>query len=134
MRVLLIDDDRTSAHAMAMACFEHGIAIRIAETLCEGVRYMLDDGPISAVLIDASLMRLSGTDQLRLFETVAPGVPVVVMAQAGAALEVAKYRGRGFHAVSRPVDILEVLATLDLSTRALAPHPAAPAEVETLCR
>ena len=134
MRVLLIDDDRTSAQTMAMECLERGIAIRLAETLCEGVRFMLD-GPISAVVIDASLMRLSGTDQLRLFETVAPGVPVVVMLRAGATRELATYQGRGFHAVTRPFDILDVLATLDLPTRApAAPHPDASAEVETLCR
>ena len=74
-RVLMIDGDRAFAQSIAMSCISAGIAVRLAETLCEGVRYMME-GPVSAVLIDSALMRLSGGDQVRLFDAVAPGVPV----------------------------------------------------------
>ena len=38
-RILLIDRDRTLGASLGMACLERGIAIRMAETFCEGVRY-----------------------------------------------------------------------------------------------
>ena len=56
MRVLLIDGNRAFAESVAMSCITDGIAVRLAETLCEGVRYMMD-GPVSVVLIDSALMR-----------------------------------------------------------------------------
>ena len=80
-RVLMIDGDRALAQSVAMACIEGGVAIRLAETLCEGVRCMLES-PVSVVLVDSGVLRLSGSDQARLFDTVAPGVPVAVPGSA----------------------------------------------------
>jgi DNA-binding response OmpR family regulator len=131
-RVLLIDDDRALAQSLAVHCIELGIAVRLAETLCEGVRYMVD-GPVSAVLIDAALMRLPGTDQMRLFDTVAPGVPVVILLRAGAVENAAKYQVQGFQVVAKPFDIGDVLTKLDLPSRVPAPRPGAAAQVEALC-
>jgi DNA-binding response OmpR family regulator len=132
-RVLLIDDDRALAQALAVHCIELGVAVRLAETLCEGVRYMVD-GPVSAVLIDAALMRLSGSDRMRLFDTVAPGVPVLVLVRAGAVDEAARYQAQGFRVLTRPFDIADVLAKLDLPSRLPAPRAGAPAQIEALCR
>ena len=132
-RVLLIDDDRPLAQGVAVDCIENDIAVRLAETLCEGVRCIVDN-PVSVVLIDAGLMRLSGSDQSRLFDTVAPGVPVVVLTRAGASVEeMAKYQVQGFRVVAKPFDIRDVLAKVDLPLRASASRPGAGAEVEALC-
>lgn len=132
-RVLLIDDDRAQAQSAAIGCMENGIAVRLAETLCEGVRCMMDD-PVSVVLIDAALMRLSGSDQLRLFDAVAPGVPVVVLTRAGASVEeIAKYQVLGFQVAAKPCDIRDVLARVDPPSRAAVSRLGAGAEVEALC-
>src|SRR5262245_43072748 len=133
-RVLLIDDDRALAQKLAMSCVADGIAVRLAETLCEGVRSMME-GPVTAVLIDAGLLRLSGSDQVRLFDAVAPGVPVVVLMPEGAAVEErVKLEVRGFRVVAKPFDIRDVLAKVELPARTPRPRSGAAARVETLCR
>jgi len=133
MRVLLIESDRALAQAAAMECIDSGIAIRLAETLCEGVRYMMD-GPVSLVLIDAALIRLPASEQLRLFDAVAPGVPVVVLMNGGASVEEAvKFQVRGFQVVARPFEIRDVLAKVDLPGRLLPSRAGAGARVEALC-
>jgi len=133
MRVLLIDGDRFSAQSAAMACFAEGIAVRLADTLCEGVRFMVD-GPVSLVLIDAGLMRLSGADQIRLFETVAPGVPVVVVVPADASVdEIVRFQVQGFQVVAKPFEVRDVLAKVERSGRSPRARPDAAAEVEKLC-
>ena len=76
IRVLTIDGDRNRAQALAMECLEQGVAVRIAETLCEGVRYLLD-APVSLVLAEAGMLRMASSDQARLFEAVAPAAEAV---------------------------------------------------------
>ena len=49
-RILVIDRDRTLGASLAMTCLERGVAIRMAETFCEGVRYMLE-APVSRTTI-----------------------------------------------------------------------------------
>src|SRR4030095_16210863 len=61
-RILLIDRDRTLGASLGMACLERGIAIRMAETFCEGVRYLMDF-PITAVLVDGALLHAAGVDR-----------------------------------------------------------------------
>ena len=81
-RILVIDRDRTLGAALAMSCLERGVAIRMAETFCEGVRYMME-APVSAVLVDAGALRLAGADRSRLLETVAPRMMRVVQVVLG---------------------------------------------------
>ena len=132
-RVLLIDGDRAFGQAEAMSCVTDGIAVRLAETLCEGVRYMMD-GPVSAVLIDAGLMRLAGSDQVRLFDAVAPGVPVVVLAREGASVdEMVKLEVQGFQVVAKPLSIGDVLAKVEEPARSSRARPGAAEQVEALC-
>ena len=64
IRVLTIDGNRSRAQDLAMECLEHGVAVRMAESLCEGVRYMLDS-PVSLVLAEAGMLRMAGPDQAR---------------------------------------------------------------------
>jgi DNA-binding response OmpR family regulator len=132
-RVLLIDGNRAFAQATAMSCLNDGIAVRLAETLCEGVRYMMD-GPVSAVLIDATLMRLSGNDQVQLFDAVAPGVPVVVLVPEGATVdEMVKLQLRGFQVVQKPVSVQDVLSKVEVPARSSRARPGAERQVQALC-
>ena len=108
MAILLIDDDRPFAQRVGLACLERGIAVGIAENVCEGIRFLLER-PASAVLVDSALLRLPAVDQAKLFEAVAPGVPVVVLVSDEMPLpERVRCQVLGFQVLSKalPVDDL----------------------------
>ena len=132
-RVLLIDGNRAFAQSVAMSCITDGIAVRLAETLCEGVRYMME-GPVSVVLIDSALMRLSGHEQVRLFDAVAPGVPVAVLVPEGTTVEeTVTLQVQGFQVVVKPFEIRDILAKVDRPARPSRARPGATSQVEALC-
>jgi DNA-binding response OmpR family regulator len=133
-RILLIDGDRARSQSIALVCLENGIAIRLAETLCEGVRGMLDT-PVSIVLVDSGLMRLSPAAHARLFDAVAPGVPVVVLMDPAARIEeTVRLEVQGFHVVPKSVDVLDVLAKVEPARRSLPARPGAAAHVDSVCK
>ena len=105
MTILLIDDDRLFAQRVALACLRRGIAVGFAGNVCEGIRFLLDK-PVSAVLVDFALLRLPAADQARLFEAVAPGVPVVVLVSDEVPLpERVRYQVLGFEVLSKPCPV-----------------------------
>jgi DNA-binding response OmpR family regulator len=117
-----------------MECLEHGVAVRMADTLCEGVRYLLD-APVSLVLAEAGLVRMAGADQVRLFDAVAPGVPVVLAADAGARVEdLVDLELHGFHVVSRPFALRDLLVKIGLPAKAARARRPARAGVDAVCR
>ena len=133
-RVLMIDGDRSLTQSVAMACLNSGVAIRMAETLCEGVRWLLGE-PMSVVLVDSALMRLSGADLARLFDTVAPNVPVVVLVGSDLPVEeVVNLQLQGVRVVPKPFDVQDVLAKLEPFRRALPARAGATSQVEAVCR
>ena len=133
IRVLTIDGNRSRAQALAMECLEHGVAVRMAETLCEGVRYLLD-APVSLVLAEAGMLRMAGADQARLFDSVAPGVPVVLAVDAGARVEdLVDLELQGFHSVSRPFALRDLLAKVEAPVKLAPARKEARAQVETVC-
>ena len=133
IRLLTIDRDRNRAQGLAMECLEQGVAVRMAETLCEGVRY-LRDAPVSLVLAEADLLRMAKADQVRLFEVVAPGVPVILTVDAGARVEdLVELELRGFRVVSRPVALRDLLAKIELPVKAAPTRPDAAARVAAGC-
>jgi DNA-binding response OmpR family regulator len=132
-RMLVIDDDREVIRELSLASVEHGIAMRFADTVCEGVRVLLDT-PASVVLIDADAFRRSGGDQVRLFEKVAPGVPVVVLLPPQARVEDrVRYEAAGFTVAARPFQIAEILAKVEPLGRPDPTPPEAAGEVEAFC-
>jgi DNA-binding response OmpR family regulator len=133
IRVLTIDGNRSRAQALAMECLDHGVAVRMAETLCEGVRYLLD-APVSLVLAEAGMLRMAGPDRARLFELVAPGVPVVLTVDAGGRMEdLVDLELEGFHVVSRPFALPDLLAKVELPIKAAPVGKDARAQVEAVC-
>ena len=69
------------------------------------------DSPVSLVLAEAGMLRMAGPDQARLFDAVAPGVPVVLAVDAGARVEDrVELELKGFHVVSRPFALRDLLA------------------------
>ena len=133
IRVLTIDGNRSRAQALAMECLDHGVAVRMAETLCEGVRYLLD-APVSLVLAEAGMLRMAGPDRARLFELVAPGVPVVLAVDVGGRMEdLVDLELEGFHVVSRPFALPDLLAKVELPSKAAPVGKDARAQVEAVC-
>ena len=132
-RILVIDRDRTLGAALAMSCLERGVAIRMAETFCEGVRYMME-APVSAVLVDAGALRLAGADRGRLFETVAPGVPVVVTVTAGTRVEErVQFELQGFRVLAKPFAPEDVLDKIDWAAEPEAARRDAAAKLREVC-
>ncbi|MGH7403987.1 MAG: hypothetical protein ACREKQ_16280 [Candidatus Rokuibacteriota bacterium] len=133
IRLLTIDGDRKRAQGLAMECLEQGVAVRMAETLCEGVRYLLD-APVSLVLAEAGMLRMAKGDHARLFDAVAPGVPVILTMDAGARVEdLVDLELQGFHVVSRPFALHDLLAKVELPAKAAPAGRDARARVETVC-
>jgi DNA-binding response OmpR family regulator len=133
IRLLTIDGDRKRAQALGMECLEHGVAVRMAETVCEGVRYLLD-APVSVVLADAGLLRLAKGDQARLFEAVAPGVPVILTVDAGARVEdLVDLQLQGFRVMSRPFALRDLLAKVEPPGKVEPPRRSARARITAVC-
>jgi DNA-binding response OmpR family regulator len=134
-RVLMIDENRTLTESVGMRCFEQGIAVRMADTFCEGVRHLLET-PVSLILLSSAVVHLPGAELTRLFDTVAPGVPVVVRVGAGRGMdEQVRFELHGFRAVREPFDVLDLLAKAERPARVAARRPAAAAAaVEAACR
>ena len=132
-RVLLIDADRGASESFVVACLGRDVAVRTAETLCEGVRYLLE-APVAAIVVDAGLIRLSASDQARVFDLAAPGAPVVVVVKPNAPLEeYVRFEVAGFRVVPRPVDPVELMAKLDTQSLPSPARRGAVERVRALC-
>lgn len=134
-RVLMIDENRALNETVGMQCLEQGIAIRMADTFCEGVRHMLEM-PVSLVIVSASLVRLSGAELATLFETIAPGVPVVVRVRDDQGMdEQVRFELHGFRVVREPFDVGDLVVKGERPARRIMPNPAvAAAAAEAACR
>jgi DNA-binding response OmpR family regulator len=134
-RVLMIDENRKLTESVGMQCFDHGIAVRMADTFCEGVRHLLET-PVSLIILSFGLVHLPGAELARLFDTVAPGVPVMVRVEAGQGMDVqVRFELHGFSIVREPFDVLDLVAKAERPARVAAPRPvAAAAAVEAACR
>lgn len=119
-RFLMIDQDHAAMQQLGLVCLEKGVAVAMAETLCEGVRALLSTA-VSLIVVDAAQLRLTPREHATLFERVAPGVPVVVVVRAEAPLDArVAYELSGFRVLSRPVaveDLVEKAAAAVEATR-----------------
>ena len=135
IRVLMIDGNRALTESVGMQCLEQGIAIRMAGAFCEGVRHLLEM-PVSLVIISSRLVQVSGAELARVFDTIAPGVPVVVRVEAGQAMdEQVRFELHGFRVVREPFDVLDLVVKGERPARFVAPKAAvAAAAIEAACR
>ncbi len=109
-RVLVIDEDRAATERLGLACLAAGVGVLLAETVCEGVRVLLST-PVSLIAVDGALLRLTPREHARLFERVAPGVPVVVVVRPDVELDTrVAFELAGFRVLTRPVDARDLVA------------------------
>jgi ActR/RegA family two-component response regulator len=112
-RVLIIDQDAEAAQRLALGCFDKGIAVVIAETVCEAVR-SLATTPVALIVAAVDRFRLGVAEQAAVFDRVAPGVPVMVTVTPTVALERrAALELGGFRVMPDPVEPDDVLKALD---------------------
>jgi DNA-binding response OmpR family regulator len=113
MKFLVIDQDRGATERLGLACLDRGVGAMFADNVCDGVRTLLRE-VVTLVVVDAALLRLTARESATLFDRVAPGVPVVVVARPDAPLETrVAFELAGFRVMTRPVaaeDLLEKLA------------------------
>ena len=133
-RVLMIDGNGTLTKSVGMQCLEQGIAIRMADTFCEGVRHLLET-PVSLIILSSRLAHLPGAELTRLFDTVAPGVPVVVRVEAGQGMdEQVRFELHGFRVVREPFDVLDLVVKAERPARIAVTRPVdAAAALEAVC-
>ena len=134
-RVLMIDENHALTTTVGMQCLEQGIAVRMAGDFRDGLRQMLET-PMSLVIVSSSLVHLSGAELVKLFDTIAPGVPVVIRVDAGHTMdEQVRFELHGFRVVREPFDVLDLVVKGDRSARRAVPDPVvAAAAVEAACR
>ncbi|MBI4636520.1 MAG: hypothetical protein HY727_09255 [Candidatus Rokubacteria bacterium] len=77
-RILVIGEDQRAMEELGLALLDRGVGVVMADNVCEGVRALLAT-PVSLVVVDAALLRLTAREQAVLFEQVAPGVEVAVV-------------------------------------------------------
>jgi len=133
-RVLMIDENRTLTESVGMQCIAQGIAVRMDDTFCEGVRHLLET-PVSLIILSSGLVRLPVVDLARLFDTVAPGVPVVVRVEADQGMdEQVRFELHGFRVVREPFDVLDLVVKAERPARVAMPGPVdAVAALEAVC-
>jgi DNA-binding response OmpR family regulator len=133
-RVLMIDGNRALTESVGLQCLEHGIAIRMADALCDGLRQMLET-PVSLVIVSSRLIHLSSAELAKLFDTIAPGVPVVVCLDTGHSMdEEVRFELHGFRVVREPFDVADLVVKGERPPRRVAPSPAVAAvAVEAAC-
>jgi ActR/RegA family two-component response regulator len=112
IRILLIGQDRNAAQRLGLECLDRGVAVVIAENVCEGVR-ILATTPVSLIVADIGRLRLGFSDQAMLFDRVAPGVRVAVTAPGETALDTrVALELAGFQVIPSPAtadDVLKIL-------------------------
>jgi DNA-binding response OmpR family regulator len=86
------------------------------------------------VLAEAGMLRLAKGEHARLFEAVAPGVPVILTVDAGAKVEdLVDLELQGFRVVSRPFALRDLLAKIEAAAKSTPARRDARAQVETAC-
>jgi two-component system, NarL family, nitrate/nitrite response regulator NarL len=79
IEVLIVDDQRTFAEALATALrLERDLSVQVAASGAEAVR-MSDNGPPDVVLLDVQMPGLSGIEVIRLLRESHPRVPVIML-------------------------------------------------------
>jgi DNA-binding response OmpR family regulator len=109
-RVLVIEQDSPTTHALGLSCLDRGIGVVFADNVCEGVRVLLGT-VVDLVLLDGAALRFTPRELATLFERVAPGVPLAVAVRPEAALDArVALELAGFRVVTRPATVEDLLA------------------------
>jgi DNA-binding NtrC family response regulator len=134
-RVLMIDGNRALTDSVGLRCLEQEVATRMAEAFCDGIRMILE-APFSLVILSSDLVTMSTADLAKLFDTIAPGIPVVIRLEADRTMdEQVRFEVHGFRVVREPFDVVDLLVKAERPAPRVALNPAmVAAAVEAACR
>jgi DNA-binding NtrC family response regulator len=113
-RFLMVDRDRATMEEVGLQCCARGLAVVLAENVCEAVR-ILSTTPVSLIVVDAGALRLTPTEHAAIFSRVAPSATVAVVVDPDTPLEArVAYEAAGFRALIRPVTVDDLLKEVAL--------------------
>jgi hypothetical protein len=108
-RVLMIDRDAGAMQRVGLVCLTRGVAVAMAENLCEGVRVLLST-PVSHIAVDFEVLHFTPAENATLFARVAEGVPVTVVIRPDVSVETrVALEIQGFRVVTRPLSVEDLL-------------------------
>ena len=134
-RVLMIDGNRALTDAVGLKCVEQGIAVRMTGEFCHGLRLLLET-PVSLIIVSSDLVTTSAGELAKLFDVVAPDMPVVIRLTAGRTMdEQVTFELHGFRVVRDPFDVQDLVVKDERAPRrAASSDAAARVAVEAACR
>jgi two-component system response regulator HydG len=120
-RILLVDDDRISLGALALALGRFPFEVRTAES-AEPALEMLETFPANIVITDLSMPRMDGMELLRRLHRDRPTLPVIVVASFGEverAVEAMRAGAENF--LTKPLEVATLRVAIEraLERRAL---------------
>ena len=109
MRILIVDDDMSSAKALAdkLAQYEDTELIGMAHTGVDGLRMYRESSP-DLMFLDVELPDVSGLDFLACIDAVGMGNCRVVMYTAHSRYMLPAFRSRAFDYLVKPIDDAEL--------------------------
>jgi two-component system response regulator RegA len=128
--LLLVDDDKSFTQRIGRALEARGYAVRVAESVAEGLA-QIDSDPPAFVVVDVRLRDGSGLDvitRLRARRPDARGIVVTGHGSIATAVAAVKLGAHDF--ISKPADAMLVEASLRSEGQILPPPPAAPMSAE----
>ena len=134
-RVLMIDGNRALTDAVGLKCIEQGMAVRMTGAFCNGLR-LLRETPVSLIIVSSDLVTMPAGELAKLFDVVAPDVPVVIRLTRGRTMdEQVTFELQGFRVVREPFDIQELVVKGERAARrAASSDTTARVAVEAACR
>jgi two-component system, response regulator RegA len=124
--LLIVDDDRPFRERLSKAMERRGFAVRIADSVTEGIEAVMADPPAFAVL-DLRLLDGSGLDIVPVLRDARPDSRVVILTGYGnIASAVAAVKAGAVDYLAKPADADQIEAALLAQGDALPPPPANP--------
>ncbi|PPD30750.1 MAG: DNA-binding response regulator [Hyphomicrobium sp.] len=122
MRVLLIEDDRETAHFLQKALKENGHAADLAEDGEAGLA-MAESGGYDILIVDRMLPKLDGLAVVKSLRTIGHRTPVLILSALGEVDDRVKgLRAGGDDYLTKPYAYTELLARIEALARRSAPE------------
>jgi two-component system, OmpR family, response regulator len=122
MRVLVIEDDRETAHFLQKALKESGHGADVADDGAEGLA-LAREGGYEVLIIDRMLPRLDGLSVVRALRSEGVRTPVLILSALGEVDDRVKgLRAGGDDYLTKPYALSELLARVEALGRRADPH------------
>ncbi|MFZ6185392.1 response regulator [Nannocystis pusilla] len=122
MRLLLVEDDETLAHAVAQALRAENFAVDVARDGVDG-QYLGETGAFDAAVLDLGLPKRDGVAVLKAWRAAGLGLPVLILtARDGWSEKVAGFKAGADDYLTKPFRVEELVMRLRALVRRAAGH------------